>query len=725
MSSNRSKKSAHKSDALQNKSPLKLDGKTRSWRWTAAFIGVFVLLFVSRFGSLLSPPYWDAATGPWTDAAYLADSGFDYAGLSLARTQDESPPSDTIIVPTLLAILMCVLPSLAIPIWHLLIFVATTVVVVLIVSLLRRRTGWSAAIVMALVLFFTPLFSAQVEQLDTQLPMCSLGLASLFCLSRGRWVTSVLLAGLAIVVDIAAIGLIIGATVFLATLWWQSQKAVLRPLFVYAGLLVFVLWIAWGLYAATPSPDPAHYDVRMGSWLYIARFWTPEVGLWIVISLLAGISLWMFDYQPDGSKGEIYDAAKLAWCGLVASVIWHSIGEVTPADLPLVVALATVVSGAVFLSRGRLRAVGWSVAAVMLVFNIFNQHGRFYPSPAIVHGPEFARTGSVLSRSLEYRQDHEANIEAVQAIVQHANGEIIVVAEPLSNFLALPRLGYVEESVAGISLRLVVQAEPKMISFRSAIIAWPADAVFVVTANPYYHESPPLVITGPSESDEILYQHETPAPLTVFRRREGTGPQISTEWLFERFLVYATVNHRAMAQAIVLEHGGQIDRAIDSLEEELRYSPSNAEVRVALAKLLIKQGSTDRAREELDLVLQEAPYNADANLQVGILNLQQSRVDDAVAELQKVLEVSPDKDEVHFYLAVAYAQLGQLDTSIDHLARAIQIEPNNASYQFNLGLLYIQQGNRVKASEQFRQAMRLDPEFTEARQQLQQLGFDE
>lgn len=726
MRSARSRKSTKQNSFERDKWPLKADGKTRSWHWIVAFSGVFGFLLLWRFGFLQSPPYWDAATGPWTYAAYLADSGFDYAGLSLARTKAESPAPASTIAPTFLAILMHVAPRLTIPISHLLTFAAAAVVVILIVAILRRRTGWGAAIVLALLVLFTPLFSAQVEQLDTQVPMCALGLASLFVLSRGRWLASALLAGLAVVVDIAAIGLIVGATLFLAYLWWSSRKVLLRPLIAYVGLLLFALWIAWGYFSASPPRDPGLYNVRMGSWLYIARFWTPDVALWIAISLSAGGSLWMAGFQLSRPAEEEFDAAKFAWCGLVASVIWHGFGEVMPADLLLLVALATVVFGAVFLSHGRLRVVGWSVAVAMLAFNIINQHGRFYSSPSILHGPEYARTGSVLSRSLEYRTDHKANIDAVQAIVEDANGEVIVVAEPLSNFLALPRLGYVEESVPGISLRPVVQAEPKVISFRSVITAWPPNAVFVVAANRYYHDSPPLVITGPTQDDEVLYRSESPAPLIVFRRSNDRGSEsMAAEWVFERFLMYTTVYQRVMAQAVILEHGGNIDRAIKSLEKELKYSPRNAEVRIALAKLLIKKGRTDRAREELALVLQEAPDHADANLQVGILCLQQSRFDEAVSALKKSLESSPEQDDVLFYLAAAYAQLGQLEASINHLAKAAQIAPTNANYPFNLGLLYVQQGNREMASEQLRKALRLNPDFPEARQQLQQLGFDE
>jgi len=697
------------------------------WRgagWVAAFLGIFVFLVVWRQAYLFSPPYWDAATGLWTDAAYLADSNFAYSALELARSKAHSLPANTVIAQTVLATIMRFAPAQAILVWHLMNLATAAVVVLLLVVLLYARIGWAAATLLASIALFTPLFSAQLEQLGSQMPMCALCVASILLLSRGRWVLSAVLVATAMLVDTMAVTLTIGISIYLMTARWQSRARAIGPLLGFASLSCAALLLGWSLTTNIEEISPTRYEIVMGGWVYIARFWTPDVAAMILLACMAGVLLFWPTDSLQRPNVEVYDSARIAWCVLCVSVVWLSFADVMPPDLTLCVVLSIVVLGAAFMRPGQLRLPGWLFAIALLIFHVFNQDGQYYPAPSMLHGPEFSRTGSALSRSLEYRRDHRANIEAVRMIALQRDSVPVIAASPLTHFLALPRLGYVDEPIEGFSLQPVVQATIHMVDFRSTVVSWPANAIYLVTGNPYYCDSPPMVLTGPSDKDAILYRNNEPSPLVVFRRQssgEAHRDDLS-DWVFKRFSVFATVYHRAMARAVIDEHRGQIDRAVSELEKELTFSPVNAELHIALTGLLLKEGHEDRAVTELMAVLQRNSNHVEANLQLGILRLKQNRIDEAVPLLEKALELGPDRADVHFFVAAAFARQGRIELAIKHLVISLAIDPENDGCHFNLGLLYSKQGNREAAIEHFRETLRLHPDFPAARQQLEKLG---
>ena len=700
--------------------------------WAAALVSIFLALAVWRHAYLDSPPYWDDATGLWADAAFLADTSFDYTALAQARAKAGSLPETTVVAPTLLAAIMIAAPSQAIVVGHLIVIAAAAAVALLLVALLRNPAGWPAAVMLALLFMVTPLVSAQVEQLGSQLPMCALCLLSLWLWGRGMWKSSVATAGFAILVNTMAIVLPIAVVVYLlfklfgTSRQWASSagwRAVGPQLIGYTSLTAAaMLLIAWLGANGNGAPDPTRYEIAMGGWLYVARFWTPEVVGVILLALLAGTVFL-------GRKSTVTESRRLAmvaWLALVAMVAWLSWQDVMPDDLPLAVALSGLVFGSVLMASRRLRPLAWVVAAGLLVFDGLNQYGRFYPAPTLLHGAEFARTGSALSRSLEYRHDHRANLEAVRSAVRQSHGDPVIAAAPLTYFLAQPRLGYVNKPVAGFGLQSVVAAGHRMRDIHGSLVSWPRSAIFVVSSNPYYFDSPRLVLTGPGDGDEIFYRDAEPSPLVVFRRQwpAGASQETVSAWLFERFSMYATVYYRAMSRAVIYERRGQAERAIAELEREARFSPDNTELHLALADLLHKQGQTDRAAVELASVLQREPNQVEANLQLGILRLEQNRVDEATPFLDRALKNDPDRAEAHFFVAAARARRGKLDEAIQHYERSLKIEPRNADGHYNLGLLFLKKRNRSQAAQHFRQALRIRPDFTAAKQKLSQLDHD-
>ena len=691
--------------------------------WTIVFVAVFISLLVWRHAYLDSPPYWDAATGLWTEASFLADTNFDLAGLKSAKSETAISSDDSIVAAAFLALLMQAAPSHAIVVSHVVVFFSAAAIVVLVMSSLQPRVGWFSAILMGFIVLFAPLFSAQVEQIGTPLVMTGLVLLALRLLVRGRWFTSSLVMLAAVQINTAAMPAILGILIYLAFQLRNLTNQAAKPFLGFCTLLVVTILLNWWSPPTATQESPTRYAIAMGGWDYVARFWAPDVALSMLLSLAVGLLLFREhgESTPENATSYSLAFARLSWCVLVASVVWGAFHELMPPDLTLSVALMAIVFGAAALASGPLKVPATVLAVGLLVFQISNQHGRFYPDPAILHGPEFARTGSALLRSLEYRVDHRANIEAVKSLVERGNGRPVISGAPLTHFLSIPRLGYVEKPVQGYSLQPMVQASPNMALVNSALVAWPDDPIYLLSANPYFYDSPAVLLTGPTENDTIIYRDGETAPLIAYHPMKHESTEETLSWVLDRFSLYASVYHRALSRAIIYEHRGELDKALGILEEELNLSPANSEVRVALAKLLLKQGDFERAKKELALALQHTPQHVEATVQMGLLRLKQEQLEEAVELFEHAIEESPDRADVHEYLAAAMTRQGRFEEAIKHLTISLGLEPDNPDTHFNLGILNTQIGNKAVAIEHFREAIRLRPDFRAAQQALSQL----
>ncbi len=121
------------------------------------------------------------------------------------------------------------------------------------------------------------------------------------------------------------------------------------------------------------------------------------------------------------------------------------------------------------------------------------------------------------------------------------------------------------------------------------------------------------------------------------------------------------------------------------------------------AQQLLKQGQIDRAMERVDQYLKSRPNDARGRFLRGILFTEQSKPNDAIRIFTELTRDYPELPEPYNNLAVLHASQGQYDKARAALEMAIRTHPSYATAHENLGDIYAKM-----ASQAYDKALRLD-----------------
>ena len=121
------------------------------------------------------------------------------------------------------------------------------------------------------------------------------------------------------------------------------------------------------------------------------------------------------------------------------------------------------------------------------------------------------------------------------------------------------------------------------------------------------------------------------------------------------------------------------------------------------AQQLLKQGQVDRALERVDQYLKTKPKDARGRFLRGILLTEQNKPQDAIKVFTELTQDYPELPEPYNNLAVLHASQGQYDKARAALEMAIRTHPSYATAQENLGDIYAKM-----ASQAYDKALQLD-----------------
>ena len=121
------------------------------------------------------------------------------------------------------------------------------------------------------------------------------------------------------------------------------------------------------------------------------------------------------------------------------------------------------------------------------------------------------------------------------------------------------------------------------------------------------------------------------------------------------------------------------------------------------AQQLLKQGQIDRALERVDQYLKTKPKDARGRFLRGILLTEQNRPNDAIRVFTELTQDYPELPEPYNNLAVLHASQGQYDKARAALEMAIRTHPSYATAHENLGDIYAKM-----ASQAYDKALQLD-----------------
>lgn len=146
-----------------------------------------------------------------------------------------------------------------------------------------------------------------------------------------------------------------------------------------------------------------------------------------------------------------------------------------------------------------------------------------------------------------------------------------------------------------------------------------------------------------------------------------------------------------------------------AIEGFLAEDPTNAALRMELAKIHVEHHNISAAITTYKAVIRLRPKFADGYDQLGRLYMEVNSLQRAIPLFHKVLELNPDSVEAHVRLGWLYSQQNSDKKAISHLQKAIKIKPEHNLAYHGLAEIYAHQGNIDKAIEIYRHITKIAP----------------
>jgi len=263
------------------------------------------------------------------------------------------------------------------------------------------------------------------------------------------------------------------------------------------------------------------------------------------------------------------------------------------------------------------------------------------------------------------------------------------------------------------------------------------------------------VMRGPNEAERLIQSRQLTMQ-GVTAAQEGRGNEAET--LFSQAIETCPVDERPrLHHANLLWSQGDYERAIRQMEEAVRLSAGEANLRIKLGEMYLEldrlaqaQGQARRAisannsaeawilrgnvlRRQNDLeralaayqrALSIEPQNAIAPLAIADIYRELNRPISTLAVLDRWLDANPDSRQVAQVMHKKGLALQSLQRHSDAsvcLAHAARKLPNNAVLLYDLSRAQFMSGDLVGAQFTIRHALRIAPRMAQALQLEQQL----
>ena len=184
--------------------------------------------------------------------------------------------------------------------------------------------------------------------------------------------------------------------------------------------------------------------------------------------------------------------------------------------------------------------------------------------------------------------------------------------------------------------------------------------------------------------------------------------------LFQKLYQPGDKNVRPL-QALVqaLELGGQSDKAIKLLSDELKSAPDSVAIRLDLAATAAKAEKLDLAIDQYQQLASSNPKAAVLQFYLGELYDKKGEKDRALASLQKAVQLDPKDTTIAMRLSSVLDQAGRKEEAIAVYRKLLKLQPDNPMALNNLAFLMADSGNNLeealKLAEQAKRKMPQQP----------------
>jgi len=172
---------------------------------------------------------------------------------------------------------------------------------------------------------------------------------------------------------------------------------------------------------------------------------------------------------------------------------------------------------------------------------------------------------------------------------------------------------------------------------------------------------------------------------------------------------------------------GDIEGALEALEEATQLDPENAPARFWLGQLYFEQGRLDAAWREFDAVVRLDPDNAAAYHNRGVVAYQMGHLEQAIADLRAAREKDSEDPQTRYQLGAVYLVQAipvlpgaglpdeeRLQQAEAEFQAALDLCPGMPEALIGLGNLHLLRGDPAAAAERLEQALEQVPDSPQA-----------
>jgi tetratricopeptide (TPR) repeat protein len=152
-----------------------------------------------------------------------------------------------------------------------------------------------------------------------------------------------------------------------------------------------------------------------------------------------------------------------------------------------------------------------------------------------------------------------------------------------------------------------------------------------------------------------------------------------------------------------------VDLTLEQLNYITKRNPRFPAVHHHLALVYINTGDLGKAQEELNTELRLFPENAQARLELGETLLKLNENHKAIDQLQIAARQAPQVPPIYYALGKAYRADGQAEKAVDALRRCVELDPQFPTCHYLLGQLYRDLNQPEQANEQLDLFRKLKP----------------
>jgi len=121
----------------------------------------------------------------------------------------------------------------------------------------------------------------------------------------------------------------------------------------------------------------------------------------------------------------------------------------------------------------------------------------------------------------------------------------------------------------------------------------------------------------------------------------------------------------------------QYDKAIESYNKFLETQPTNSEVKIYLADVLLQAGKNDEAQKALADVNLDTVQDGDALYNLGARYYNAGNMDQAIRFWEKSVQLNPKNSDAHLQLGLAYYSAKKMDQAKAELQKVVELDPSS------------------------------------------------